>query len=143
MAAPRPSTKTPPPTARPRGDTSTPAPSSPPDSTTRPITTGAARTHTAQAGKNRPARALAGNPPPRYPRLARRRGLEGQVLIRVAVGADGRVGATTVIESSGHRLLDDAALRAVARWRFAPAWQAGRAVAAQLTVPVIFRLEPG
>ncbi|AHF04446.1 energry transducer TonB [Marichromatium purpuratum 984] len=98
---------------------------------------------TEQTGVDRPARPIAGNPPPRYPRRARRQGVEGRVLIRVVVGADGRVGATTLIESSGHRLLDDAALRAVARWRFAPAWQAGRAVAAQLTVPVIFRLESG
>jgi protein TonB len=78
-----------------------------------------------------------------YPTAARRRGIEGRVLLEVAVDADGRAVAVRVAESSGHRLLDEAALRAVRDWRFTPARQDGRAVAAKVRVPVTFRLAAG
>jgi periplasmic protein TonB len=46
-----------------------------------------------------------------YPDEARRRRLGGQLVISVAIRRDGSVERADVIESSGHRLLDDAALR--------------------------------
>jgi len=92
-------------------------------------------------GIDRPAAPRAGNPKPRYPQVARRQGLEGRVLIRVSVLGDGRVGKAAVASSSGHGALDQAALEAVARWRFQPALDAGKPVATTLTVPVVFRLE--
>ncbi|MDX6749826.1 energy transducer TonB [Geminicoccaceae bacterium 1502E] len=84
--------------------------------------------------------ALAGNPQPDYPPLARRRGLEGRVLLRIAVGADGAVRDVAVVEGSGHRLLDEAALEAVARWRFRPASDGVTAVAGTVDLPISFRL---
>jgi len=42
----------------------------------------------------------------RYPRAARRREQEGVVKVRMTVHRDGRVSAITLVESSGHRLLD-------------------------------------
>ena len=92
-------------------------------------------------GQDRAAEPLPGNPRPRYPRFARSRGHEGRVLIRVAVLGNGDVGHVVVAQSSGHRSLDRAALAAVKRWRFRPALREGEAVAATLTVPVLFRLE--
>ncbi|GIK97292.1 MAG: hypothetical protein BroJett029_15010 [Alphaproteobacteria bacterium] len=80
------------------------------------------------------------NPPPVYPRQARRLGQEGQVLLRVEVSADGRARAVHVSVSSGHPLLDTAARDAVARWRFHPAQQGGVAVEGTVDVPVLFRL---
>lgn len=80
------------------------------------------------------------NPPPRYPRLARRRGQEGRVLLRVAVRSDGRPRSIAVLRSSGHRLLDEAALEAVRRWQFVPAERDGRPIEGQVDVPVAFRL---
>jgi len=96
-------------------------------------------TATAAAAGTAPVPA-AGNPPPRYPYLARRRGQQGTVRLDVSVAADGRVSAVRVARSSGHVLLDQAALRALQRWRFQPATRAGVAVRAQLIVPVRFRL---
>ena len=93
------------------------------------------------AGADRTAAPVPGNPRPRYPQVARTRGHEGRVLIRVSVLGDGRVGSAAVSRSSGHGSLDRAALKAVKRWRFEPALRAGRPVTATLTVPVVFRLE--
>lgn len=94
----------------------------------------------AGSGVDREAIPLQSNPSPGYPRLARRRGEEGRVLIRVAIRADGRVERVSIARSSDHKLLDRAALDAVRQWRFRPALRAGRAVTATLTVPVVFRL---
>lgn len=82
----------------------------------------------------------ADNPPPRYPRLARREGYEGRVLLRVRISADGRCLAVQVARSSGYAILDRAAAEAARDWRFRPATRGGCAVASELTVPVRFRL---
>ncbi len=81
-------------------------------------------------------RPLPGNPQPRYPSLARRRGEEGRVLLRLTVNATGQVEAVSVARSSGHELLDQEAQRTVARWRFqSPPTE--RMVA---QIPITFRL---
>lgn len=85
--------------------------------------------------------AYAEAPPPRYPRPAIQRRLEGVVTLRVLVDAEGRPQAVDVERSSGHRVLDQAAREQVlARWRFHPAMRDGRAVPAYALVPVAFRL---
>ncbi len=92
------------------------------------------------APADRAARPAAGNPPPRYPRVARRRGLQGRLVLRVSIGADGTAGRIEVIESSGHPVLDASALKAVAGWRFTPARQEGAPVTSRIDIPVSFRL---
>lgn len=64
-------------------------------------------------------------PTPKYPRLAQARGWEGVVEVRITVAADGTVSDVQVETSSGHSLLDDAALKAVRQWRFTPGRVAG------------------
>jgi protein TonB len=81
-----------------------------------------------------------GNRPPDYPELARRRGWEGRVLLKVAVSLMGEAFAVEVARSSGREALDEAARRAVAAWRFRPATVAGVPVAGSVEVPVTFRL---
>ena len=96
------------------------------------------------AGAAMPARfdaAYLNNPPPEYPPLARRRGLEGTVLLSVAVCAEGRATELEVRTTSGSAHLDRAALDAVRRWRFVPARAGGQAVASRIVVPIVFRLE--
>lgn len=81
-------------------------------------------------------------PPPPYPGLAIRRGWQGEVLLRVKVGADGRALEAVVERSSGHRLLDRAASEHVlARWRFQAARQGGRLVEAWALVPISFKID--
>ena len=82
-----------------------------------------------------------GNPKPAYPDLARNRGQEGRVLLRVAVDAAGAVERITVEGSSGYSLLDQAAQNAVKQWHFSPARLAGAPMAGEVLVPVEFRLQ--
>jgi periplasmic protein TonB len=81
-----------------------------------------------------------GNPAPAYPAAARRRGLQGQVVVRAEVAADGRAARVEVKRSSGHALLDDAALAGVREWRFAPAEVDGVPSAGAIEVPITFKL---
>jgi len=86
------------------------------------------------------ARALAGQPPPRYPRWARDRGQEGLVVLAVDVDVGGRAVAVAVTRSSGFTVLDEAARAAVRRWRFEPARAAGVPVASRTDVTIRFEL---
>lgn len=81
------------------------------------------------------------NPKPPYPMLARRRGEQGIVLVRVHVRADGSVAAAEIKQSSGSTLLDDSALRTVREsWRFMPARLDGVPVESWVEVPIRFVL---
>ena len=60
------------------------------------------------------------NPSPVYPRKAMRLRWEGTVRLRIAVDASGVVTEVLVVESSGHTILDEAAVRAFRRWIFSP-----------------------
>jgi protein TonB len=71
---------------------------------------------------------------PYYPPAARRRGIEGSVLLRVRFDAGGRPEDIAVAASSGSEMLDQAAREAVQRWRF----RGG--AAGTIDVPVAFRL---
>ncbi len=83
---------------------------------------------------------LSSNPPPQYPAQAIRLRLEGTVLLRLHINADGNVARVEIIESSGHKLLDRSAIDAVSRWRGQPATRGGHPVATVETLPVRFRL---
>lgn len=48
-----------------------------------------------------------------YPEEARRRNLSGNLMLDVALNHDGSVDSVTIRRSSGHKLLDDAAIRIV------------------------------
>jgi protein TonB len=81
------------------------------------------------------------NPIPKYPRAARRLRREGTAVLLVEILASGRVGKVLIEKSSGHELLDNAALKAVRRWRFEPATKAGVSVKATVKIPVEFDLK--
>lgn len=86
---------------------------------------------------------LATNEPPVYPRRERSLGLEGVVVVIATVDATGAVTAVRLGERSVHAGFNRAALAAVRRWRFEPAWLDGRAVAAEVPVPIEFCIRPG
>ncbi len=79
-------------------------------------------------------------PQPVYPAAARRRGDEGEVLLRVLINAQGGVEQIALERSSGIVSLDQAAREAVARARFQPYAEQGRAQAAYVVVPIRFQL---
>ena len=79
---------------------------------------------------------------PSYPYVARLRRYQGRVLLRVLVDRDGRVSRVLVVKSSGHKVLDKAAVSAAKSWRCRPALSGGIRVPYWLEVPVVFRLSP-
>lgn len=81
------------------------------------------------------------NPLPPYPRLARKRGWQGKVLIAVHVDKKGQVGSLKLEQSSGHKSLDRAALKTLKSWRFTPATRLGQPVKSTIIVPILFQLE--
>jgi protein TonB len=85
-------------------------------------------------------RSLIYAPRPLYPLQARRNNWEGAVLVEIRIGPDGRVQKETVLQSSGYPVLDQAAQKAIQKWRYRPARKNGVAVASQLRVRVKFCL---
>lgn len=59
-------------------------------------------------------------PAPVYPASARRKGIEGTVVIEVDVYPDGHCESARVTLTSGHDVLDQAALSAIAKWKYEP-----------------------
>lgn len=80
------------------------------------------------------------SPPPRYPRDARRRGESGTVLLRVHVTRSGEAGTIDLVQGSGSRSLDRAAIDAARRWQFEPAIRNDQPVEGSLQIPVEFAL---
>ncbi len=80
------------------------------------------------------------NPPPPYPWQARRMGIEGRVVLQVEILQNGNAGRIEIRQSSGHELLDQAAIKTVGGWRFDPARIAGAPIIAWAEVPISFRL---
>jgi protein TonB len=87
------------------------------------------------------AAAYLNNPPPTYPKMLLRRGVEGAVLVRAQVQDDGRCTQVQLKESSGFNLFDEAALSAVQDWRFVPARKGAQNVVAWVDVPIAFRID--
>jgi len=81
------------------------------------------------------------NRKPSYPLVARRRGMEGTVVLLVDVSETGQPMAVTVKRKSGFSVLDHAAVKAVRGWRFIPARRFGVAVRAAVEVPISFKLK--
>lgn len=81
------------------------------------------------------------NPEPEYPGLAKRRGWEGVVLLRVKVTAEGGVASIDIHKSSGYTILDKSALRAVTSWRFIPASRDGNRTVSFVIIPVHYTLQ--
>lgn len=58
-------------------------------------------------------------PQPRYPLMALRRKLEGEVVLELRIEANGSVGQARVLSATPPGLFDEAAVAAAERWRFA------------------------
>lgn len=76
----------------------------------------------------------------RYPRLARIRGWQGQVLIRAQIARDGHLLGLTLERSSGYPMLDDAAMHLIRSALEAVPQPAGDSGIRTLSIPVTFHL---
>ena len=79
------------------------------------------------------------DPEPEYSEEARLAKFQGDVLLWVVVGPDGKTRDVRVQRSVGMGL-DEKAVAAVRTWRFQPAMKDGRPVAVQVSIQVTFRL---
>lgn len=78
----------------------------------------------------------------RYPRAARREGLQGRVELALRVGRDGRLLDVRVVRSSGYPELDDAAIEAARRITPpAPPEMLAWALAEEVRAPVVYVLQ--
>ena len=80
------------------------------------------------------------NPKPDYPLEARQKGYQGEVLLKVEVLQNGRVGEVQVEKSSGYEILDQSAIDAVKKWRFIPARKGEIAIPCWVNIPFKFQL---
>lgn len=81
------------------------------------------------------------NQPPGYPPLARKQRYQGTTELAVLVTKDGTADDLRLQNSSGHPVLDQAAMAAVRHWKFAPGRQGTDPIAMWVTVPVRFELQ--
>jgi protein TonB len=80
-------------------------------------------------------------PSPEYPSSSKRLRETGRVLVRVHIDEAGLTRDVQVARSSGHPILDDAAMTAVRKARFKPYTENGRPVAGWAFIPINFELE--
>jgi protein TonB len=81
------------------------------------------------------------NPKPLYPEEARRKGYQGEVVLKVEVLPNGLAGQVDVKKSSGHEILDRSALAAVKQWKFIPARKGESPVPFWVNIPIKFQLQ--
>ena len=78
--------------------------------------------------------------PPRYPRSASRRNIEGVVKVAFTITADGRVENPKVLSASPPGMFDKAAIKAIKKWKFNPKIVDGQAVEQSAAQEITFKL---
>lgn len=86
---------------------------------------------------------LAQSMPPVYPRVAREEGWEGIVVLRVRLHKDGNPEDVSVQKTSGHDVLDQAAIKAIYGWSFVTARDGNIPIPSLVDIPVRFDLTSG
>jgi len=81
------------------------------------------------------------NPPPRYPKVAIKRGYQGTVELMVLINENGKVADLWLFKSSGYSILDQAALQSVKNWSFTPGSRGSQKIEMWVRVPVRFQLQ--
>ena len=77
------------------------------------------------------------NPQPVYPEAARKKGIEGDVVLKITISATGEVTQVKVVK--GDEIFRDAAIAMVRTWRYKPAILDGKPVSVTRLVNVQFR----
>ncbi len=76
---------------------------------------------------------------PIYPKNALDQNLEGTVTLTISVGSEGAIEAVVITKSSGYKILDDAAIRAIRKgWAFKPGMMKGKLAPGKSTIAFEF-----
>ena len=78
---------------------------------------------------------------PQYPPRAEMRRVEGHVQYRFLVDENGTISRISILQADPEGMFEDAALRAIARWKYAPGLIDGRPVATWVIGTVTFTLD--
>jgi len=81
------------------------------------------------------------NPLPVYPAIAKRRGYQGIVELKVLVSEKGKVSAIKILKSSGYKSLDRQAVSTVKNWHFEPGKKNDIIQSVWVKIPVKFELK--
>lgn len=79
-------------------------------------------------------------PAPAYPSEARRRNIEGSVLVELAIASDGSCELRRIVQSSGFAAFDTAVERTVRAWKYLPASEDGRPAVSTRRMRFTFKL---
>lgn len=77
---------------------------------------------------------------PRYPFAARQKGTTGRVTLRFVVDKEGRAQEPQVVLGEPEGVFDEAALDAVLKYKFRPAYKNGEPVDCIVKLPIVFTL---
>ncbi|GAB6094688.1 hypothetical protein JCM14469_09400 [Desulfatiferula olefinivorans] len=77
---------------------------------------------------------------PVYPHDARRKGIEGKVVVQFVVTRNGQVTDIRVVDATPPGIFDQKAVDAVGKWRFEPGTYRGNPVDSRVTLPIRFEL---
>lgn len=80
---------------------------------------------------------------PNYPRSAAEKGIEGKVTLEFTITTTGTVTNPIVISSSPENVFDREALRAILKFKFAPAIKKGKAIESTAQQTIFFKLPKG
>ncbi|MFB0517575.1 MAG: M56 family metallopeptidase [Candidatus Neomarinimicrobiota bacterium] len=75
-----------------------------------------------------------------YPEVARKARIEGTIIVKAFVNAEGQVTKTGILEGIPDSGLNEAALDAVKQVRFTPAMQRDKPIGVWIAIPINFRL---
>lgn len=79
--------------------------------------------------------------PPQYPFIAKRDNITGRVLLRFVVDVDGNPKEAEVVKGEPEGVFDDAALKALERYKFKPAIKGGKPVNCIVKLPIVFQMD--
>lgn len=80
------------------------------------------------------------NPHPPYPPIARKKGWEGYLILKVFVNRKGIADKIEIIKSSGYKILDEVSLKTIRSWVFIPAKLGTINIEDQIQIPIRFIL---
>jgi TonB family protein len=78
---------------------------------------------------------------PDYPENLRKRGIEGDVYLKVLIDESGNVVKGDIYNSSGYNNFDEKAIQVVYKWQFEPAKFRDVAIKSLVIIPIKFKLE--
>jgi len=73
---------------------------------------------------------------PKYPREAREKGIQGDVLLKATIDTKGNI--VNLMEVRGDPILVDAAIKAVKQWKYRPYMLKGEPVEVETTILIRF-----